>query len=292
MSNQFRFYGTVLKGDGKVGYWHVEFDLFPEYDPRHDKVTAAVENLEVLQAEGEIDESCELALSDSSDDEQHDNTAETQKKKAPKKRKSRKVLAIESFLQMSDEGVLSANNFHHFHGDSVRQGILGLEDCWPTKNPWFRLVTTVIGMCVVDLHRYDRNIRSGGAAFDWLSSDDEQPEFLKVRSMANLIGRGLRKPEMRYYNNSNPRQTIKLRRSSPGQELRELTRITNSEGEIARPSCGEEKRRKGIPTGLFHVPSTSTTAAEYMLVVQRMQNATLQGTTKGIHMLPRALGQL
>ena len=33
-----------------------------------------------------------------------------------------------------------------------RQGILGLEDCWPTKNPWFRLVTTMIGMLVVDLH--------------------------------------------------------------------------------------------------------------------------------------------
>ncbi len=33
-----------------------------------------------------------------------------------------------------------------------RQGILGLEDCWPTKSPWFRLVTTMIGMLVIDLH--------------------------------------------------------------------------------------------------------------------------------------------
>ena len=32
-----------------------------------------------------------------------------------------------------------------------RQGILGLEDCWPTKNPWFRLVTTLIGMIEVDM---------------------------------------------------------------------------------------------------------------------------------------------
>jgi hypothetical protein len=29
-----------------------------------------------------------------------------------------------------------------------RQGILGLEDCWPTKNPWFRLIATLIGMSV------------------------------------------------------------------------------------------------------------------------------------------------
>ncbi len=33
-----------------------------------------------------------------------------------------------------------------------KQGILCLEDCWPTKNPWFRLVTTLIGMSVVDMH--------------------------------------------------------------------------------------------------------------------------------------------
>jgi hypothetical protein len=33
-----------------------------------------------------------------------------------------------------------------------RQGILGLEDCWPTKSPWFRLVTALIRMSVVDMH--------------------------------------------------------------------------------------------------------------------------------------------
>ncbi len=131
MGNQFWFYRAVLKGDGIVGYWHVEFDLFPgngkalklschqcttlqdgedepEHDAQHDKVTAAIDNMEVLQVEAEIDESCELALLDSSDDEQHDNSAKTQTKKTPKKRKSRKVLAIESFLQMSNEGVLNA----------------------------------------------------------------------------------------------------------------------------------------------------------------------------------------
>ncbi len=47
-----------------------------------------------------------------------------------------------------------------------RQGILGLEDCWPKKSPWFRLVTTLIGMSVVDMHRWDGNKRSGGKSFD------------------------------------------------------------------------------------------------------------------------------
>ena len=33
-----------------------------------------------------------------------------------------------------------------------RQKILGLETKWPTRNCWFRLLTTLVGMCVVDLH--------------------------------------------------------------------------------------------------------------------------------------------
>jgi len=119
-----------------------------------------------------------------------------------------------------------------------RQGILSLEDCWPTKNPWFRLVTTLIGMSVVDLHRWDRNKRSGGSAFDWMSSDDERPQFLQVRSMSNLIGRGLRKPEMRYYSQNNPRQPIQQRACLGGQP-QVLTRITNASGETVRPSNGK-----------------------------------------------------
>ena len=120
-----------------------------------------------------------------------------------------------------------------------RQGILGLEDCWPTKNPWFRLVTTMIGMSVIDLHRWDRNKRSNGTAFEWLGDDDERPEFLKVRSMANLIGRGLRKPSMIYYNEEHPRQPSKIRQVNRNQQ-QELTRITNKEGEICQHANGKK----------------------------------------------------
>jgi hypothetical protein len=38
-----------------------------------------------------------------------------------------------------------------------RQSILGVERCWPTKCCWFRLLATVVGMCVVDMHRLYRN---------------------------------------------------------------------------------------------------------------------------------------
>jgi predicted negative regulator of RcsB-dependent stress response len=37
-----------------------------------------------------------------------------------------------------------------------RQNLLGLEKRWLTKNPWYRLVTTMLGMAVVDTHRYYR----------------------------------------------------------------------------------------------------------------------------------------
>jgi hypothetical protein len=40
------------------------------------------------------------------------------------------------------------------------QKILGLERKWPTHNCWFRLLTTLMGMCVMDMHRIYRNIKN------------------------------------------------------------------------------------------------------------------------------------
>jgi len=115
-----------------------------------------------------------------------------------------------------------------------RQGVLALEDCWPTKNPWFRLMTTMIGMSVVDMHRWDRNQRSGGEAFEWLNTNDERPDFLKVRSMTNLIARGLHAPHMRYYTKTKPQPPIRLRAGQRSLQQK-LSRITNAEGETKRP---------------------------------------------------------
>ena len=61
-----------------------------------------------------------------------------------------------------------------------RQSLLALEDCWPTKNPWFRLTTTLVGMSIVDLHRWDRNRRSGGKGLLEIGDDDSNPSFLSV----------------------------------------------------------------------------------------------------------------
>ena len=41
-----------------------------------------------------------------------------------------------------------------------RQSLLNLEHSWPTRNCWFRLLVTLVGMCVVDLHRLWLNKRA------------------------------------------------------------------------------------------------------------------------------------
>jgi len=38
-----------------------------------------------------------------------------------------------------------------------RQSILALEKRWQTRNPWFRLITTIVGMSVVDMYRLYRH---------------------------------------------------------------------------------------------------------------------------------------
>jgi hypothetical protein len=40
------------------------------------------------------------------------------------------------------------------------QNILGLERKWPKRNYWFCLLTTLMGMCIVDMHRLYRSIQN------------------------------------------------------------------------------------------------------------------------------------
>ena len=40
--------------------------------------------------------------------------------------------------------------------NKARQAVLAMEKRWETRNPWFRLITTVTGMCVVDMYRIYR----------------------------------------------------------------------------------------------------------------------------------------
>lgn len=56
--------------------------------------------------------------------------------------------------------------------NKARQAVLALEKRWLTKDAWFRLLTTLVGMCVVDMfriYRYDQ-IKIQGEDFDVVDS--------------------------------------------------------------------------------------------------------------------------
>jgi hypothetical protein len=74
----------------------------------------------------------------------------------------------------------------------------------------FRLVTTLYGMSVVDMHRWDWNKQSGDKLFNWIHGVEERPDFLMVRSTANLLVKGLHQGNMQYYDTENPNPTILL----------------------------------------------------------------------------------
>lgn len=76
-----------------------------------------------------------------------------------------------------------------------RQSLLALEDCWPTKSAWFRLVTTLVGMTVTNLHRWDRNLRSERRPLLETRDDYDDPAFLTKPG----IGTGIIRSHSRTY---------------------------------------------------------------------------------------------
>ena len=81
------------------------------------------------------------------------------------------------------------------------------------------------------MHRWDRNQRSGGKAFYWMNLDEKRPDFLQVRTMANLIAKGLHLAPMQYYDTNTLRPTILIWNWQP-QQQHELRRITDKVGNI------------------------------------------------------------
>lgn len=87
-----------------------------------------------------------------------------------------------------------------------RQSILGLERKWPTRHCWFRLLTTLVGMCVIDMHRLYRNLRTS------------QFQEMDIIQFSDFICKNLK------------RRTWRIpQRRKPGELLE---RITNSDGNL------------------------------------------------------------
>ena len=66
-----------------------------------------------------------------------------------------------------------------------RQSLLALEKCWPTKCCWFRLLTTIVGMSVVD-------------EFYYYKYKDKDTYDIGIGEFANRIAKGIKKRERRF----------------------------------------------------------------------------------------------
>ena len=121
-----------------------------------------------------------------------------------------------------------------------RQSILQLERVWKTKNCWMRLVTTLLGMSVVDFQRYIRNRRATHMIDDrddhqhsslMTEDDDDDDDDLKIRWFSDRICKWLDTIPTRQ--RATPRLTEFRPVPQQGEDdLPILERITDTEGRV------------------------------------------------------------
>ena len=69
-----------------------------------------------------------------------------------------------------------------------RQRLLALEKSWPTRDCWFRLLVTLVGMSVVDCQRLYRNYRADKMGWSTLRlEDDENADDMEIRKFSDKI---------------------------------------------------------------------------------------------------------
>ena len=137
--------------------------------------------------------------------------------------------------------------------NKARQNILALERCWLTKDCWFRLDTTFLGMAVVDMQRWDRSQRYG---IDYCPStqifrddDDNVEDDIAVKRMANLIAKGLLSPELKFRRspNSGTSQSI-----SPIRNVRTTSPHLSSVATPPNTNLDEPELRRIMVNGRLH----------------------------------------
>ena len=89
--------------------------------------------------------------------------------------------------------------------NKARQHALALEKCWLSKDCWFRVMTTFVGMAVVDEQRFDRNKRSGSEdGVTSLARQEEVGDDFDIRVMANLICKPLATGQFKFRETAQP----------------------------------------------------------------------------------------
>ena len=105
-----------------------------------------------------------------------------------------------------------------------------------TKSCWNRVITTLLGMAVVDVQHWDWNKRHGYmmrplAGFGGDDDDDGVVDDFDIKTMANLIGRPLTDGRFKYYWKSN----------CPSHRI---TALTNGDDRALICIIGEDGSRK------------------------------------------------
>ena len=144
--------------------------------------------------------------------------------------------------------------------NKARQSALALEEKWPTKCCWFRLLTTFIGMAVVDVQRWDRNMRANQhmntrrtvAQILKVGADADPKECFNIITMADLIAKPLRTCEFRFWGTEDEqarwqksqRETQQTRLSAAGGQGRSVLirylkngEFNNSKGKAYQRYC-------------------------------------------------------
>ena len=126
--------------------------------------------------------------------------------------------------------------------NKTRQSALALEKVWMTKNCWVRLITTFLGMSVVDMQRWDRNRRYRYNLTVGSNEEEEDGEGddFDIKTMANLISRPLTSGKYKYRTTEQP----SARASSSTVNTKPLVRIAGEDGSITYPRKKPEDRLK------------------------------------------------
>ena len=77
-----------------------------------------------------------------------------------------------------------------------RHNLLNLERCWCTKDPWMRLLTTTLGICIVDMHRWYRNKQHDDAQQQECRGQSVGKELLAIRKFSDRLYVGLERKGM------------------------------------------------------------------------------------------------
>jgi hypothetical protein len=128
-----------------------------------------------------------------------------------------------------------------------RQNLLNLERCWCTKDCWFPLLTTLLGMCVVDMHRWHRNKRHvdlDGTPTNRGENDSDND--LQIRKFSDLLCGPLEKNARKQKaQRANPNPLAARRKENESDML--LSRIHKNDTCTREPTARQVS--KGRKTG-------------------------------------------